>query len=449
MADPILTTREISVLFWVAVLAIWAGRKPNIRPATINLLETAFNKHLRRLYLLILVYSGSVLWALAWVGLWGFSQWKSTLLWILSAAPFAAGRAATAESLPNLFRKWAADTFKLAVLIELIATSFTFSLWIELLLVPALAFLSALWTFARLKDEYAQVKAFLDWVLTSIGFVLVLRGLHHLRTNWNDIAQVDTLPDLYTVPLLALCFIPFAYAIHIFAQYELAITRLRVFVPDNKLRDQAMARAIIAFGPRITLLQRWVRSIGGNRLVDLTDINASIRDVLKGRRREKLRPAVSAKDGWCPVEAGDYLSTLGFKTKDYHRLEDEWFAASRMVEINDALIQDNLAYYVEGDEAQADTLKLKLNVNTRTSPEGSEARLFEAAETLMQKAGLAEDAGNIIERISSADGSTEIDDTIVVLEREDYPNQTNGGYSMMLRLMRGKARSAYVAGRSA
>ncbi|MDZ4336281.1 MAG: hypothetical protein U1A62_21670, partial [Pseudomonas sp.] len=108
-----------------------------------------------------------------------------------------------------------------------------------------------------------------------------------------------------------------------------------------------------------------------------------IRKIIK---LEKNVSEVPSKHGWSPYIAKDFLSEKGFATGYYNKLyDDRWFASSPMVEIGNETTPDDIAYYIEGVEGIAKTLKIKLNVydSSRSSP--SKIILLELADTLIQK----------------------------------------------------------------
>lgn len=331
-------------------------------------------------------------------------------------------------------KSWIADSLKLTVVLEFIAGNYTFSLPVEMVFVPALACVGILAALAGTKQEYAPVKKLLDGLLVIVGIWLFAHGIFLIVENWNDFAQLSTLRDFYTVPLLALVFIPFAYAVHLFARYEQALSVMRVFVPDKKLRDYAIASAMIAFGPRVNLLRRWSRSIGSVRFKNRSEVQTTIRQVLSIYRREQNPVQIDEAKGWCPIKAGMYLDAVGLATNDYHSSYGDWFSASPMRELNKTFIPDNIAYYVEGNEAFAETLKIKLNINTQEDEENSKAFFIVAATILVEGAIGAVDAKTLVQKALASEMPVYIGSNVLRVKRDDFPNTINRGYSLLLTL---------------
>lgn len=429
-----LTNREWAILVWLALIAAILSWNEGARKASVPVLQSLLSKHILWLLAALTVYVLTFIALFHGIGLWALEQTKTTAIWLLFAAPAACFRAATAEKHPNLFREWTQDTFKLTVIVEFIALDHPFSFPVELVLVPALAFIATLSAYAAIKQEHATVANLLNSILIIIGVFLVGRGLWFIFHNLGSYADISTARDIYTVPLLSLSLIPFAYALYLYAKYETALTPLRIFLPDRKLRDYARAKAIIAFGIHTHLLDRWKRQIGTSKPKSRQAIDASISEVLRGHNREKNPSAVNPKQGWCPVHAGRFLEPFGLTTGDYHQLDGEWFAASPPKEINKGLIPDNIAYYVEGDEKFADTLRITLNVNTQEDPKSSEAYFSQIGSALINKATQQDiDVQKMIDG-GHLDKCCQFGGERVRITKELFPNQKNGGYSLRLSI---------------
>ena len=106
-------------------------------------------------------------------------------------------------------------------------------------------------------------------------------------------------------------------------------------------------------------------------------------------RREKNPATVPPEEGWSPYRAREFLITDGLVPGDYHQDpfdEAEWFASSPYLEIGRAIIPNNVAYYVEGDEHVARRLKLIVQFNDPESADESRERFVGVARQLIRKA---------------------------------------------------------------
>ncbi len=99
--------------------------------------------------------------------------------------------------------------------------------------------------------------------------------------------------------------------------------------------------------------------------------------------------------GWSPYKAKDFLLGEGLETGFYNKLCDEWFASSPMVKFGDALIPNNVAFYIEGTENVANTLKIKLNVNDSSSSDVAQRKLLELSSVL-SKASINQELSDLM-----------------------------------------------------
>ena len=435
----ILTNREWAIVIWAIVIAGLISLNKDNRNACGRVLRALFNKRFAWLAVCLAAYTMACLALFHAVGLWGFDQTKNSIIWLIFAAPIACFRAATAEQQPHLIRAWVQDTFKLTVIIEFVAFDNSLPLVWELFVIPIVTFIGLLLAVAERREEHAPVAKFLSAILVLVGLAFLLRGLWVIFQNLDSYASLSTVRDIYTVPLLSLSLIPFVYALYIFARYQDTFSPLKIYIPDPELRDYAQAKAMIAFGKHTHLLNRWKRQIGTRKPGSRQEVDASIGEVLRGHAREKNPDAVDPTFGWCPVQAGKFLAPFRLTTGDYHELDGDWFSSSPCQEINDGLPKDNLAYYVEGHEAAATLLKLVLNVNTQTTPCRSEGYFAQIASALINKA-----TGEVVDVQHCLDeGQFGVDhmvgDATMMIEKELFLNQRDGGYSLRLFVRRGES----------
>ncbi|MCA8900387.1 MAG: hypothetical protein KDA53_03985 [Hyphomonas sp.] len=434
----ILTNREWAIVVWVVVFFALASLKTNLRKALGRVLKSFLNRHFAWLAGLLFAYVLACLILLHATSLWAFDQTKTTIVWLFLAAPTACFQVATADQQPHFFREWVQDTFKLTAIVEFVAFDTSLPFVVELILIPVVMIVVLLLAVAEQNEEDAPAAKLLNVILMLVGLLLILRGVWVIFQNVDSYANLSTVRDIYTVPLLSLSLIPFVYAVFLFSRYQGAFSPLRIYIPDEKLRDYAQAKAIIAFGKHTHLLDRWKRQMGTRKPRSRQEVDASIGEILRGHARDKKPNEVDPAFGWCPIQAGKFLSPFGLTTGDYHESDGEWFASSPPKEINDGLIPDNIAYYVEGNENAATVLKLVLNVNTQASPQQSEGYFAQLASALLNlSTGEVVDVERLL--IQQKFGVNQpVRDATMVAEKELFRNQRNGGYSLRVLLRKGE-----------
>lgn len=370
------STREIAILIWLAVGIGFCMIKPDVRTSLASVLRAFGNWRIQLVFWMLAVYTALVAWGSAWAGLWDLGQLKNTIIWFI-AVGFA-----TLMRLPNLregskfFREWVSDNLKLIVVVEFLVTFYTFDLIVELLLQPVVFVLGAMKILADRDPKHEKVAKLLDGVFVAAGLAIIAYATYMIVADFSNFATLGTVGDFYTPILLSFASLPFFFALHVFMTYERVFSVLRFSIKDEQLRKRAKREIVLGFGPRPALVERWNRYVGAHRPTTIADLRRSIRDVKNARRREAKPIEVPAANGWSPDAARHFLEGQGIVTRDYHRLYDEWMASSPYLEIGTAILPNNIAYYIDGDELVASRLKIVLNVNAPDEAEHAEAEFL-------------------------------------------------------------------------
>jgi len=92
---------------------------------------------------------------------------------------------------------------------------------------------------------------------------------------------------------------------------------------------------------------------------------------------------------------------------------------------------DNIAYYIEGIENIASTLKIKLNINDSSRSNVSQKKLLEVSRVLCQASLNRELSDSIINAILHVEAHTEtVGNKTVSLRKEIWPKHAFGGYDI-------------------
>ena len=124
-------------------------------------------------------------------------------------------------------------------------------------------------------------------------------------------------------------------------------------------------------------------------------------------KAEKKPLEVLSEEGWSPYKAKDFLLTEGLETGYYNKLLNEWFAATPLVQFGEGFIQDNVAYYVDGTEKIAKTLKIQLNVNDSSRSTFAKEKLLGLSCALSQASLNQELSESMMNAILNSDDYSE------------------------------------------
>lgn len=429
LPTDILNNREMAVAIWLGLFGAWFASNSAVRESLAALPRAFFNGQILVPIALQVAYIGLAVYGLSKIGLWNLDQLKSTLLWIVLVGFASMARIATSREDPKLIRAWIEDNLKLLVLVEFIVNFYTFPLIAELILVPSLTAVVVMTAIAERRKEFQKALGILNGLSSVFGAAIITYALYRIFIGFAEFANLQTVRDLSTPPILSLLLVPFLFVLHVYVSYENTFLRLQWAVPNRHLRRFAMIRAILAFRCHAEMLTRWSRSVGIMRPTDRDGVLRLIEEVKDAWYRERNPPAVAPSEGWSPYAATKFLSEAGIVAGDYHRVFDEWFAESPRLAIGDDLSMDGITFYVEGDEHAAKRLKLVLQVLIAAGPIEPDLEFKALARVLSDKAlGKNIDVKDLKELLDQDSGELRFGDKELRLAREDWRSSATGGY---------------------
>lgn len=385
----IFNNREIALGIWLFVFAAFAISIKSVRQALPPVWQAICHPKILTPIFLMFAYVSIVVFALYTADLWTAKQLKNTILWTFSVAVVSMFRIPQIADDETYFRKALMNNFKIIAVLEFVIAFYTFSLLAELLIVPAVTFLVTLQAFSETEQKYRQVGQLLANLLTAIGFGLILYSGVMLATEPTLFFQAGTFSDFALPLVLTVLHLPFLFVFSLYMQYETLFTRIQFLYQTDSERRLAKRTALFGLHFRTPLLKRWLRYIQRHRPRELDEFRRSVRYVKTQAKNEKNPPSIPICKGWSPYLASKFLSALDLETGDY--IQDgldasQWYSSSNYLDVNGGPLPNNIAFYVEGDEQCATTLKLVANVNHVPSGQTLRIRLIAAVEKLLEKA---------------------------------------------------------------
>lgn len=326
--------------------------------------------------------------------------------------------------------------FCFTTIVAFLVGFYTFNFWIEFTILPILTILGGTLVFAERDKKHEPVKKFLNSILSLVGLSLIGYAIYRLITSFEVFATRGTLSDFLIPPVLSLSFLPFIYLLSVIMRYETNFIRLKFALKDPTLEKFARKEAFIQFGFKIKDLERWATSLFRIPLTSKEDITASISEIKRLKKIEKNPPEIDINIGWSPYKAKAFLISEAIETGHYRDTgEDEWMACSNYVQLNDAILSNNISYYVEGDNQVVNKLKLSLAVYSPEAAEAAHLRLLNAA-TVLYYSALGKSLPSEIERAiklglnnDTADGNKKI-----TVAKNNWPEHKLNGYDMKFKI---------------
>lgn len=388
--DIDLKSREVAALAWLGILVVGiivlAVRKRELAGSLLGVLRALFHPVFIRLGAVAATWIVASVALLAQLDLWRWDNLKTTVVWALTFVPVSLFEYAKAMAGKAFVRRALVEIAGATVFVQFLVNEYTFSLWLELILIPILVFVALLQVVAQLNPEHKNVERLTAGILAIAGFSYLGNAVLQLIGKFESFASYATARELFTPVFLSICFLPIVYLLAVYASYETALMRLNWAIEDDRVRGYARWRAFWAFRLNLEQLRRWSRDVATTHPKSRSDVRASILVVKRNAARERHAPPVFLDEGWSPHVAKAYLKDEGLDTGDYHAIEGEWFASSPMLELGAGIFPDNIAYYVEGDERAARCLKLALNINNPAEASASLSRFGEVAAALLTAA---------------------------------------------------------------
>lgn len=433
----LLSSREIAIVLWLTPLLVYCLIDPRLRKSLANIASLIASRPIRTILLLQALYVSLMLLALQHLGLWSatFAQVKATLLWFFLVASVSVFRAQSTQDDPEFFKKALQDNLRLVIVLEFVLSYYAFSLIAELLIFPVLVLFTALLAVSQADEKHKPVETFVNTLFMGYGvFVIYYAGLR-LFNDPTEFFQTQTFIDLYTPPLLSICFLPFVFFLSVYMVYETVFIQLSYTCADEALLKAAKRQAFFSFGWRTEHLKRWATSTHYDRIERRSDIKRTIDETKALIAYEKNPKDIHADEGWSPYLAKKFLESEGLRTGFYkHTGGSEWSATSNHLDLNEGLLPNYATYRVSGDRYVANALKLRLSVN---QPEHTESvsHFVEVAETLLSRALDGQASTNLGEIIESGQNSeVVIGSKSISLVRDDWSGSNVGQYDISLAI---------------
>lgn len=191
----------------------------------------------------MIVYTFVIVYILSQVGLWDFSLLKDTAFWFFSVALITFFKINKADDL-NFFKDIMLDNLKLIVLVEFLINFYTFSLGMELALIPIIVFISLLYGYSSTNQEYELVTKFLKKLLSIIGVIFFVYVCYKTAVEFGKTFTTQNLKSLLHPIIMTALFIPFTYTLALVMKYEVLFVRIQ-FLGDDEIMRKKIKREII------------------------------------------------------------------------------------------------------------------------------------------------------------------------------------------------------------
>ncbi|WP_010294382.1 hypothetical protein [Clostridium senegalense] len=269
--QQIFSNREIASILWILTIMIVLSLNKIGRKFYKSVLPIIFCRKFILFYIVFICFLVGIINILQYIGFWNIYLLKDTIFWVIFVEIPIFIRALEKAKDQYFFRKLIRENIKWVILISFIVGFWSFSLWIEILIIPIVTIGTYLYYVADSDKKYIKVKKLLDNFRGLIGCYLIYFIISNLVMEWRQLYDFQTIKVFILPIILIILNMPVVYGLAVYNQYEQIFIRLKGRDEDKK----RMKIEIVKFG-RISLYRLsmlldkgayvWIESLNSKEL---------------------------------------------------------------------------------------------------------------------------------------------------------------------------------------
>lgn len=248
----ILSTREWATLIWGCIFMLYVLCHSEIRKSFWNVIVIFFDKKLRILWEIILLYVLTITIVFCYLPIWENIYIKDIIIWFLFSGLIYCMNAVSSEADETYIKKILKDNLKFTMILEFFMSTFTFNIWIELAIIPVITIITVMNVIAERKEEYKSVHKLLDSVLAIAGFWIFYETIKIGINEYKQLNIINTLVSFMIPIAYLILIIPLEYALELYSKYELLFLRMN-FKEEKDKKTKIRHRVAIICSCRISV----------------------------------------------------------------------------------------------------------------------------------------------------------------------------------------------------
>ena len=215
----IFTTREIATAIWMIIFIVFCLSIKSIRKQIPGLFKVTFDKKLMILYSIIIGYVAIITYGFYKSIFWKNIFLKDILVWFIFTGFITCINAVMNKE--GYIKKKVYENIKITVIIEFLISMFTFSLVVEMIMIPVLSIIAIMDVIAEREEKYESAHILYQTIQRTI---FEYRELYKL-----DTVICFLIPIVYT-----LLMVPLEYCLEVFSAYQSLFIRMSFKEKDDK-----------------------------------------------------------------------------------------------------------------------------------------------------------------------------------------------------------------------
>lgn len=222
----ILSTREWATLIWGCIFMLYVLCHSEIRKSLWNVIVIFFDKKLRILWEIILLYVLTITMVFCYLPIWENIYIKDIIIWFLFSGLIYCMNAVSSEADETYIKKILKDNLKFTMILEFFMSTFTFNIWIELAIIPVITIITVMNVIAEKKEEYKSVHKLLDSILAIAGFWIFYETIKIGINEYKQLNIINTLVSFMIPIVYLILIIPLEYILELYSKYEVLFLRM-------------------------------------------------------------------------------------------------------------------------------------------------------------------------------------------------------------------------------
>lgn len=235
----IFSTRELATAFWIGAILIAVGMaivtNKKIRQGFIGVLKCFFNRKLRKLWEIYFLYIGIITLMFSRSPIWKNIYLKDIILWTLFSGLTICMNAVAGEADEKYISKVLKDNIRFTVVTEFLLSTFTFSFWVELIIIPITTVIVLFDTVAEHKSDAIAVHKLLQDVMAFAGLCVILQTVRVGILEYRELNVINTLVSFFIPIVYLLLVTPLEYAFELYSKYEMLFIQMHFKESSDKM----------------------------------------------------------------------------------------------------------------------------------------------------------------------------------------------------------------------
>lgn len=216
----VFSTRELSILIWIAIIISFFMKKNDTRIKIIKCIKLLFEPGTIVILLIYFIYITIVTMFISTLSLWNWIYIKDIIIWSIFVGLINYVRSITDENFGFNLRRLIKDNINSTIIVEFIISIFTFDIILELIIVPIVTILYLLRLYSERNSNYESVYKIIDGIMGTFGLFLAFKTIEVGIHEYKYLNIKDTLVSFMIPIIYLLLSLPLYYIIRLYSKYE-------------------------------------------------------------------------------------------------------------------------------------------------------------------------------------------------------------------------------------